>query len=263
MHTGLAAKGNHRVTARLISIAATNRVGRRIRHDGLTPANREALELVLQDAFNALNDVSVILRRDVSDVAFTPRLKTLGTIVEKLEREPTMALSRMRDVAGIRLVDDMSRLEQDVLVQRIREALGGGTIVDRRYSPSHGYRAVHLEVDRGCAFVEIQVRTGLQDQWAQIVERLGDAWGRGIRYGRGPDQPDASVGRTEVSRRDLWDTVVEMSELVDLVESNEFDATLATVSDADERRIETATSRRNLTGALRNLALITDRMIDT
>jgi hypothetical protein len=31
--------------------------------------------------------------------------------------------------------------------------------------------------------VEVQIRTDLQDSSAQIVERLGDRWGRGLRYG--------------------------------------------------------------------------------
>lgn len=31
--------------------------------------------------------------------------------------------------------------------------------------------------------VEVQVRTGLQDAWAQLFERFADVFGRGLRYG--------------------------------------------------------------------------------
>ena len=54
--------------------------------------------------------------------------------------------------------------------------------------------------------MEIQVRTRLQDAWAQISEKLGDIWGRGLRYGEGPDMPDhpawpgATATRGEVVR---------------------------------------------------------------
>lgn len=62
---------------------------------------------------------------------------------------------------------------------------------DRRERPSYGYRAVHVIVYEDSTPMEIQVRTKLQDTWAQISEKLGDIWGRGLRYGQGPDQPDA------------------------------------------------------------------------
>ncbi len=75
---------------------------------------------------------------------------------------------------------------------------------DRREKPSHGYRAVHVVVYEDFAPMEIQVRTRLQDTLAQISEKLGDIWGRGLRYGEGPDmpkeraRPDAPATRAEV-----------------------------------------------------------------
>lgn len=38
--------------------------------------------------------------------------------------------------------------------------------------------------------VELQIRTELQDLWAQIMERLADRVGREIRYGHLPENPD-------------------------------------------------------------------------
>jgi ppGpp synthetase/RelA/SpoT-type nucleotidyltranferase len=65
--------------------------------------------------------------------------------------------------------------------------------------------------------VEIQVRTDLQDRWAQVFERLGDVWGRSIRYGGDPepvpDDPGASAIRQEI--------VHLMSEMSDVIADQE------------------------------------------
>lgn len=49
---------------------------------------------------------------------------------------------------------------------------------------------MHVVAFVGRLPVEIQIRTDLQHRWAEIIERLGDQWGRGMRYGTGPEQPD-------------------------------------------------------------------------
>ncbi len=36
----------------------------------------------------------------------------------------------------------------------------------------------------------MQIRTTLQHMWAEVVERLADMWGRQIRYGQPPSEPD-------------------------------------------------------------------------
>jgi len=57
--------------------------------------------------------------------------------------------------------------------------------------------------------VEIQIRTGLQDMWAQITEKLADKWGRGIRYGEDPENPDAEVRAGRLAARTRRE-VIEM-----------------------------------------------------
>ncbi len=57
--------------------------------------------------------------------------------------------------------------------------------MDRRTNPSHGYRAVHIIVATHGVSVEIQVRTALQDLWAQLSERLADVVDSSIKYGGG------------------------------------------------------------------------------
>ena len=103
----------------------------------------------------------------------------------------------MQDLAGARLVVEGSRLAQDEAVAEIVKGLSIGDkrpeVDDRRSEPSSGYRAVHVIVTMDGLPVEIQVRTELQDLWAQAYERLGDRWRRAIRYGGEPDDPDASA----------------------------------------------------------------------
>lgn len=88
--------------------------------------------------------------------------------------------------------------------------------VDRRRDPRFGYRAVHLIVRIDGIPVEIQVRTALQDTWAQIVERLADQWGRGIRYGQEPELPDSLVRSDDfvVSRREAMNTLMSLSDAI-------------------------------------------------
>jgi hypothetical protein len=67
----------------------------------------------------------------------TSRTKTTGTLVEKLQRNPNMALSRMQDIAGVRPVVEMNRSQHDELVDRIVELFPRTNVMDRRAEPSH------------------------------------------------------------------------------------------------------------------------------
>ena len=121
------------------------------------------------------------------DMRGTSRIKSLDTLIEKLQRE-RLSLTRVQDVAGLRFtVDD--RVTQDVTAARIDDVFTAHgwsvRVVDRRDNPSHGYRAVHVIASRTGGLVEIQIRTELQNLWAQVSEKLADRVGRGIRYGLG------------------------------------------------------------------------------
>lgn len=116
----------------------------------------------------------------------------------------------MDDIAGARIVGDMTWSDQDRWIDRLSAAFPGGKVVDRRERPSHGYRAVHYVAPVDEVRVEIQVRTVMQDLWAQIVERLADRWGRGIRYGKAvPDRNSVVWGTT--TRQHLVDAVHALS----------------------------------------------------
>jgi ppGpp synthetase/RelA/SpoT-type nucleotidyltranferase len=111
--------------------------------------------------------------------------KSTASIVGKLRRESTR-LSQMQDIAGCRIVlPDV--VTQDSVVQGLVSHLGKVKVFDRRYSPSHGYRAVHIVVSHSQKNVEIQIRSVLQHMWAELSEKLADVIDPAVKYGRGPE----------------------------------------------------------------------------
>ena len=103
----------------------------------------------------------------------TQRLKRMATILNKLEREPSLSLDKMQDVGGCRAVvtslDDMWRLRD-----RIQHYHPEARISDYVESPrSSGYRGIHLIVEYGPGeprSIEIQIRTSVMHNWAMFVE---------------------------------------------------------------------------------------------
>jgi ppGpp synthetase/RelA/SpoT-type nucleotidyltranferase len=159
-----------------LSGSQVDKLGRRLR-TAETPSveDLQLLEQLRRAHENArLEVVQALLAEGLQG---TSRLKTTSTIIEKLRRESTMHLSRMQDIAGVRLVIDserpeQERPEQDRVVERIHQLFPDARTVDRRVRPSYGYRAVHVIVRTQGCLVEVQVRTHMQDRWAQIIERL-------------------------------------------------------------------------------------------
>jgi ppGpp synthetase/RelA/SpoT-type nucleotidyltranferase len=177
--------------------------------------DRAMIEELLRAYDEALNEASHVIATGTGMIP-TGRLKTLHTMREKVRRGTE--LSTMQDIAGLRLVLGLEsgRSSQNAVVQTIESLYPGCRRVDRRLAPMHGYRAVHLiiRVD-GCP-VEVQVRTHLQDLWAQVVERLADLWGRQIRYGEIPDETCELVAG--LSRRQVVETIMSAADTIDAYE---------------------------------------------
>ena len=113
------------------------------------------------------------------------RLKRLESVVAKLERDTRIRLSRMQDIAGCRLVTD-TKTEQDELYARLQEEFDIYRAYDIRETPHSGYRAVHVVVRRDDKFVEVQVRTRNQREWALLSE-LATACDPSVKYGGGDE----------------------------------------------------------------------------
>ena len=199
-----------------------NRLGDRlIAGERASDADLADLAVALAAYQEVLGQVTAHLR----NLGFAPsgRVKTITTMTDKLRRTQGMQLSRMQDFAGVRfVVSDLAA--QDEAKDKIADFYAAQgcpcRVIDRRADPRFGYRAVHVVVRIDDMPVEIQIRTNLQDTWAQIVERLADRWGRGIRYGEDPEYPEAIVESANVSysRRDAMTMFMELSEAMSKVE---------------------------------------------
>lgn len=138
-----------------------------------------------------LTSVSANLRHYVKPhghILVTQRLKRLPTVVDKLLREPKMKLSQMADIGGCRALlpdqtaayDVAKALRKNWDVQRTR---------DYAAEPkTSGYRAVHLIVRRKGRLIEVQLRTPMQDAWANQVEEDSRRVGRNFKGGQGQSE---------------------------------------------------------------------------
>jgi ppGpp synthetase/RelA/SpoT-type nucleotidyltranferase len=173
------------------SKSQVRKLGRRLADSEIVnERDSRLLEQLLGTYAEALSEVEQRLSADLS-IAATGRIKNTGTIIEKMRRGGhATVLDNIQDIAGTRIVldRDADLRDQNALVERIKACFGPASChhVDRCIHPQSGYRGQHIIVKVGAVPVEIQVRTSLQDLWAQIYERLGDRFGRGIRYGEVP-----------------------------------------------------------------------------
>jgi ppGpp synthetase/RelA/SpoT-type nucleotidyltranferase len=158
-----------------------NRLGDRLRKSKPLTADIETLD-TFRRSFDAAQQTVV---RKLRELGLEPsvRIKTTISIVDKLKRE-SIRLSRLQDIAGCRVVvADIA--EQDRVVGLILGAFSEASLIDRRQKHSHGYRAVHVVIEIGARFVEVQIRTELQHLWAVFSEVCADAWDQSIKYGGG------------------------------------------------------------------------------
>lgn len=134
--------------------------------------------------------------------------KSTPSIIAKLRRQPTLKLTQIQDIAGLRIVLN-DRYSQNKMVERLQSVFLNSKVIDRRVKPSHGYRAVHLVISVLDRFVEVQLRTEMQHAWAHLSERLADSFGHDLKYGGG----DAL----------LKNQLIEISERINELEQAAFD----------------------------------------
>lgn len=171
--------------------AEIDRLGRRLRERGeIAPEDRELYARFRDGYQDALDNVKTTTEQTAEQVGIaewsvSTRLKRLETLVLKLRRKD-YALSRFHDIAGCRLVvptlSDVRRIQEPLFqaldIQRFRDYHDGR---------ADGYRAWHLIVRAsGGQIVELQVRSRLQDHWANTSESLAFAIDHAIKSGGGP-----------------------------------------------------------------------------
>jgi ppGpp synthetase/RelA/SpoT-type nucleotidyltranferase len=116
------------------------------------------------------------------------RLKRRNTIIDKLEREPSMKLTQMQDIGGVR-----ARLPNLRYLQAVSQRLKKNWTIVRTKDyvddpKDSGYRALHHIVRRHGRLIEVQLRTVRQDAWANQVEDDGRKLGVGYKFGAGEEE---------------------------------------------------------------------------
>ncbi|GAA2226944.1 hypothetical protein N1031_03405 [Herbiconiux moechotypicola] len=177
------------------------RLGTCLKHDREVPATLPNYV----DVMLWYNELAASVQKSIRDLDWsslldtrtpniTSRGKTRDTLVQKLRREESIPLHRVQDIAGVRFEADMTLDEQMAVAVAIAGVFGlrpeSEYIHDLRDAHHSGYRAVHVWIQT-TGRVEVQVRTTLQGEWANMYERAADVLGRGIRYGQVPREEPA------------------------------------------------------------------------
>lgn len=169
-----------------LSKSQIDRLGDRLRKGDVSESDLRLLEDYRRSFTESYDYVVERIRSDLSLAPTGRRAKSTKSIIDKLRREGTR-LSTMQDMAGCRIVvSDM--LRQDEAVVRLEKLFPNSDRKDRREKPSHGYRAVHLIVSHVDKLVEIQIRTSLQQSWAELSEKVSDVVDPSIKYGSGDEE---------------------------------------------------------------------------
>jgi len=116
-----------------LTTAQVDRLGERLRASPTISADDLALlQLFRAEHEAALLEVQARIERALPGVDHTSRIKTIQTLHDKLSRQPSK-LSRIQDIAGIRVVQDTDLMEQDQIVADLAGEFPGARVVDRRF----------------------------------------------------------------------------------------------------------------------------------
>jgi len=162
------------------------RLGKRLREEDFTGSDikmlegyREVLDPLLFQTAGEIAEIAVAC--DLPAVV-GGRSKRAKSIIRKLRRPVNagMDLSRMDDLIGVRvIVADLAA--QDKMLGMMPSALSETKSVKDFRSLDTSYKAVHIVGKDGDLQVEVQIRTLLQQLWANESEAFGEA----TKEGRG------------------------------------------------------------------------------
>ncbi len=114
--------------------------------------------------------------------------KTQQSIIDKLRREKRLRLPQMQDIAGCRIVINGGLQMAEKINTLLTEAFDEQEWkLQSKERQSHGYRAIHIIVQKDKKYYEIQLRTYAQDIWANIIESQADET-NSLKYGGSEDE---------------------------------------------------------------------------
>jgi hypothetical protein len=115
-----------------------------------------------------------------SDLTQRPR-KQRQSIQRKLKREKTR-LHTMQDLAGCRIITNSALLSGMILNEVQARYVGDVCVLN---SVKTGYSAIHYIIRRHDLCYEVQIRTDIQQAWADLSESFDEKY-PGVKYGDGP-----------------------------------------------------------------------------
>lgn len=191
-----------------LSNAQIDRLGDRLRGGTLSEGDLRMLD-EYRRSFGEAHEAVVKSLREHLQLQPTGRpAKSTTSLVEKLRRE-SIRLVQVQDIAGCRIVVEEVG-EQERVIRSILGVFSEASVVDRRATPSYGYRAVHIVIRISGKLVEIQVRTLLQHLWAEVSEGLSDILDPEIKYGGGDDVVRKALGTTSEMVAKLEDAEIDV-----------------------------------------------------
>ena len=132
---------------------------------------------------NASNELLRIMQNIDNEGIVTYRVKRIESILSKIERQPTMDLSRVNDIAGCRCIlqnekkvfQFINELKNSQVLQIVQKTDSNGNqkgyIFDYINSPKEdGYKSIHVICKSQDKVIEIQIRDNTQHAWATLVE---------------------------------------------------------------------------------------------
>ena len=136
----------------------------------------------MDDIFDQI--VKLKTKHSEFDMLVAERPKRLPSILGKLHRFPTMELSQIQDLGGVRvIVNDIDQLQK--LLPLLDEILPDYREKNRIKNPApSGYRGIHRIFKRDGVAIELQIRTMLQHVWATTVESIDVLRGTSMKNGQ-------------------------------------------------------------------------------
>ena len=151
------------------------------------------------DALDALEAELWNIAPGVHALQVGTRLKNVTSVIPKLRRKRGVPLAEMQDIAGARIVVPSLAEVEEARAQFADERLIR-TNDYRVDGVKHGYRALHLILRRAPGKVlELQIRTQVQNEWANTSEFLAHRFGLGVKSAGGP--PEVHTALAALSER--------------------------------------------------------------
>lgn len=137
------------------------------------------------------------LRLYPKDTLVAQRLKRMPTIIDKLRRHPSMQLTTMQDIGGIRVVvetiEEVYKVADEYRNSRFNHELYNENDHINNPRDEDGYRSLHLMykyknlkvTNYDGLRLELQIRTKLQHAWATAVETMGTFLGQALKSRQG------------------------------------------------------------------------------